>query len=175
MMSIFAAIMVPMIATFLNMRFVFRVELQFDAHVLDDPVQSPLHGYQLQLQLFPASPFDIVESKETSSRCPGQHLHVHGVLLRGRYDVPSEVFHDAWVLLLLRHDAYCHTFPGPLLLLVFQAFLPIGWKDISQGVAILGQFRPTLNLLPKLAVLSNISPPHSQPQPPTFQVEKYCQ
>ena len=36
MMSIFAAIMVPMIVTALNMRFVFGVELQLDAHVLND-------------------------------------------------------------------------------------------------------------------------------------------
>ena len=36
MMSIFAAIMVPMIVRVFHMRFVFRVELQFDAHVMDD-------------------------------------------------------------------------------------------------------------------------------------------
>ena len=36
MMSIFAAIMVPMIVTVFNMRFVFGVDLQFDAQVLDD-------------------------------------------------------------------------------------------------------------------------------------------
>ena len=35
MMSIFGAIMVPMIVTVFNMRFVFGVELQVDAHVLD--------------------------------------------------------------------------------------------------------------------------------------------
>ena len=36
MMSIFAAIVVPMIVTVCNMRFLFGVELQIDAHVLDD-------------------------------------------------------------------------------------------------------------------------------------------
>ena len=36
MMSIFAAIMVPVIVTVFDMRFVFGVELQSDAHVLDD-------------------------------------------------------------------------------------------------------------------------------------------
>ena len=73
MMPIFAAIMVPMIVTVSNMRFVFGVELHFYAHVLDDRVQAHSRGYHLQLQLFPASQFDIVESKETSSRRFAEH------------------------------------------------------------------------------------------------------
>ena len=60
MMSIFAAIMVPIIVTVFNMHFVFGVELQFDAQVLDDRVQAHSLGYHLQLQLFPVSPFDVV-------------------------------------------------------------------------------------------------------------------
>ena len=36
MMSIFSVIMVPMIVTILNMRFIFEVEIQFNAHGLDD-------------------------------------------------------------------------------------------------------------------------------------------
>ena len=56
MMPIFAAIMVPMIVTVFNMFFVFRVELQLDAHVLDD-------GFQAHFRL-------------------AQHLHVDGVLER---------------------------------------------------------------------------------------------
>ena len=75
-MSIFVAIMVPMILTVCNMRFVFGVELQFDAHVLNDLVRANSRGYHLQLQPFPASPFDKVESKETSSRGLAKHLHV---------------------------------------------------------------------------------------------------
>ena len=36
MMWIFTAIMVPIIVTVFNMRFIFAVDLQFDALVLDD-------------------------------------------------------------------------------------------------------------------------------------------
>ena len=60
MMSIFAVIMVFMIVTVFNMRFVFAVELQFDAHVLDDGVHAHSRGYHLQFQLFPVPPFDVL-------------------------------------------------------------------------------------------------------------------
>ena len=50
-------------------------------------------------------------------------------------EVPSKIFHNPRVLLLRRHDAYCHTFLCSLLLIIFHPFLPIGWKDLPQEMA----------------------------------------
>ena len=120
--SIFAAIMVPMIVMVFNMPFLLGVQNQFDAQVLDDRVQ-------LQLQLFPAFQFDIVQSKETFPRRLAEHLHIHGVLQGDlplwRSELPSDIFYECsgaapqarlYVLPYASWPASSH---------VFHPFLPI--------------------------------------------------
>ena len=143
--SILAAIMVPMTVT------VCKHVLHFFQFSLGSTLMYWMIASRLQLQPLLASPLDVFSAKETSSHHLAEHLHMNGVLKQGhpfrRCEVPSEIFHHARVLLLLRHDVHCHMFPGSLLLLVFDLFLLKGWKYIPQEVASLARFRPILNLL----------------------------
>ena len=146
-----------MILVVSNMRYVFRVQLQFQAQVLDVLVLAHSRGHHLQLQLPPASPFDIAELKGTSSRYLAKHLLVDGVLepdpLLRRFEVPSEVFHYSRLLLLQRDDTHFHTLLGPVFLLFFHPILPKGKRNNSQELVNVARFLPILDVLQTRAVL----------------------